>query len=197
MSSVAVVRAQLPGAGLSDHFAQLANRTCKPSETGREVFTFGQPWTRHTTSPSQTESSRKASGSRSSACTRTWGARRRPVLETARSLASGRPRFAVRLTAACRRPSYWICRDADRSASDWEAAGVNDDAPDWTVLHFAQSNPTGEGQGDVAALLRRVAASVDQLGDVQVQDVTFHSEVTGGEDDLTMIVYYHRQPRRR
>ena len=67
----------------------------------------------------------------------------------------------------------------------------------WTIFHFSQSNPKGLGQGDVAALLRRVAESVDELGDVQVQDVTFHTEVTGGEDDLTMTVYYHRNPRRR
>ena len=66
----------------------------------------------------------------------------------------------------------------------------------WTIWHFSQSNPAGVGQGDVAALLRRVADSIDELGDVQVQDVAFHSEVTGEEDDLTVTVYYHRQPRR-
>jgi hypothetical protein len=66
-----------------------------------------------------------------------------------------------------------------------------------TVRDFSQSNPVGDGQGDVAALLRRVAASLDELGDVQIQDVTFHSEVTDGEDDLTMTVYYHPEPRRR
>ena len=67
----------------------------------------------------------------------------------------------------------------------------------WTIFHFSQSNPKGPGQGDVAALLRLVAESVDELGDVQVQDVTFHTEPTDDEDDLTMTVYYHRNPRRR
>jgi hypothetical protein len=67
----------------------------------------------------------------------------------------------------------------------------------WSALHFSQSNPSGPGQGEVAALLRRVADSLDELGDVQVKDITFRSEVTDGEDDLTMTVYYHRQPRRR
>jgi hypothetical protein len=67
------------------------------------------------------------------------------------------------------------------------------DPPDrWTVFHFSQSNPDGPGQGDVAALLRRVADSVDELGDVQIQDITFGSQVTAGEDDLTMTVYYNR-----
>jgi hypothetical protein len=55
-----------------------------------------------------------------------------------------------------------------------------------SVLTFAQSNPSGPGQGDVAALLRRVADSLDALGEVQVQDITFTSMVTGEEDDLTM-----------
>jgi hypothetical protein len=67
----------------------------------------------------------------------------------------------------------------------------------WTISHFSQSNPKGAGQGDVAALLRRVADSVDELGDVQVQDVILRSEVTDGEDDLSVTVYYHRVPRRR
>ncbi|MGW4522744.1 hypothetical protein [Amycolatopsis sp. NPDC004378] len=69
--------------------------------------------------------------------------------------------------------------------------------PGWTVEHFSQSNPAGPGQGDVAALLRRVADTLDELGDVQVQDITFASAATEGEDDLTMTVYYDRRPRRR
>lgn len=67
----------------------------------------------------------------------------------------------------------------------------------WTINHFSQSNPAGKGQGFVPALLRRVADSIEALGDVNVQDITFSSQVTGEEDDLTMTVYYHRQPRRK
>jgi len=70
-------------------------------------------------------------------------------------------------------------------------------ADDWSISHFSQSNPPGAGQGDVAALLRRVAESLETLGDVQVQDITFASEPTGGEDDLTVTVYYHARERRR
>ena len=70
-------------------------------------------------------------------------------------------------------------------------------AENWTISHFAESNPSGPGQGDVAALLRRVADALEALGDVTVQDVTFHAEPTADEDDLTMTVYYHRTPRRR
>jgi hypothetical protein len=68
---------------------------------------------------------------------------------------------------------------------------------DWTARHFSQSNPKGSGQGDVASLLRRVAATLDDLGDVQVQDIVFHCEVTDGEDDLRVTVYYDAAPRRR
>jgi hypothetical protein len=67
----------------------------------------------------------------------------------------------------------------------------------WTIFHFSQSNPSGEAQGDVAALLRRVADAIESLGDVQVQDITFASTPTGAEDDLSMTVYFHRTPRRR
>ncbi|PZF62832.1 hypothetical protein DEI81_09505 [Curtobacterium sp. MCBD17_013] len=67
----------------------------------------------------------------------------------------------------------------------------------WTINHFSLSNPEGKGQGSVPALLRRLADAIDGLGDVDVQDVTFSSKVTDGEDDLTMTVYYHREPRRR
>jgi len=65
------------------------------------------------------------------------------------------------------------------------------------ISHFGQSNPAGPGQGDVPALLRRVADSLGELGDVTVQDITFHAEPTAGEDDLTMTVYYLLKPRRR
>lgn len=69
-------------------------------------------------------------------------------------------------------------------------------ADNWTIFHFSQSNPSGEGQGDVSALLRRVADEIELLGDVQVQDITFTSSPTDAEDDLTVTVYYEREPRR-
>jgi hypothetical protein len=82
----------------------------------------------------------------------------------------------------------------------WETREMERDPDDMstrTSLHFSQSNPDGDGQGDVAALLRRVADTIDGLGDRQVEDLTFNSEVTGGEDDLTVTVYYQQEPRRR
>ena len=67
----------------------------------------------------------------------------------------------------------------------------------WTIYHFSLSNPTGPEQGDVPRLLRRAADHLEELGDVQVGDITFSSEPTAGEDDLNLTIYYHRQPRRR
>jgi hypothetical protein len=63
---------------------------------------------------------------------------------------------------------------------------------DWTVSHFGQSNPEGEGQGDVAALLRRVADTIEELGDIDVLDLVFHSEPTADEDRVNITVYYYR-----
>jgi hypothetical protein len=68
---------------------------------------------------------------------------------------------------------------------------------EWTISHFSQANPSGEGQGDVPALLRRVADQIESLGDVQVQDITFETTPTAGEDEVSMTVYFHREPRRR
>jgi hypothetical protein len=69
---------------------------------------------------------------------------------------------------------------------------MRDDAKtSWTVRHFSQANPSGAAQGDVAALLRRVADSLDQLGAVEVMDVVMHAEVT--EDGMwpSLAVYFH------
>jgi hypothetical protein len=52
-------------------------------------------------------------------------------------------------------------------------------APDktWRVNHFGHSNGVGKLQDDVPALLRRVADTIESLGDVEIQDVAFHSEL--------------------
>ena len=41
------------------------------------------------------------------------------------------------------------------------------------------------------------ADSLDALGDVWVQDVVYQAQQTGGEEDLTMTVYYHDESRPR
>jgi len=59
------------------------------------------------------------------------------------------------------------------------------------MSHFSQANPIGPGQGHLPSLLRRVADSIEDLGDVVVEDITFRSEPTADERDISMTVYYH------
>jgi len=62
----------------------------------------------------------------------------------------------------------------------------------WTARHFSQSNPPGEGQEDVSALLRQVADSIIGLGTAEIQDIVFHNEVDAqGDAWPSMTVYFH------
>jgi hypothetical protein len=61
----------------------------------------------------------------------------------------------------------------------------------WSIRHFSQSNPEGAEQGDVPRLLRRVADSIEALGPVEVQDVTFQTEITAEGPWHSMTVYFH------
>lgn len=64
--------------------------------------------------------------------------------------------------------------------------------PRYTAFHFSQCNPQGEGQDDVAALLRRVADTIDELGDVDISNLILHPALTSdGEDWPSITVYYH------
>ncbi|MGH3872462.1 MAG: hypothetical protein ACRDSR_13320 [Pseudonocardiaceae bacterium] len=64
--------------------------------------------------------------------------------------------------------------------------------PRYTAFHFSQSNPRGAGQGDVPALLRRVAQTIDELGDVEIGNLILHSEITSdGAQWPSITVYYH------
>jgi hypothetical protein len=63
----------------------------------------------------------------------------------------------------------------------------------WTVEHFSQANPRGGDQGDVPALLRRVADSIEGLGPLDVQDLVLHTEVTEDGDWHSVTVYFHRR----
>ncbi|MCC3326917.1 hypothetical protein [Nocardia abscessus] len=66
----------------------------------------------------------------------------------------------------------------------------------YQINHFSQSNPAGPGQGDVAALLRTIAASIEQLGDVSVQDLVLHNEITSEGAWPSITVYYSRHQSR-
>ena len=62
----------------------------------------------------------------------------------------------------------------------------------WTVNCFAQSNPKGPRQGDVPALLRRVAVTVEELGAIEVQGMTMDTEITEDGPWPSLNVYYQR-----
>jgi hypothetical protein len=61
---------------------------------------------------------------------------------------------------------------------------------EYTALHFSQANPRGPGQGDVPMLLRTIASTLQELGDVTVQDLVLHTEVTAEGDWPSITVYY-------
>ena len=63
----------------------------------------------------------------------------------------------------------------------------------WTIEHFSQANPKGPTQGDVQALLRRVADTIEGLGPVSVQDITFGTEITEDGPWHCLSVYFHRE----
>jgi hypothetical protein len=62
----------------------------------------------------------------------------------------------------------------------------------WTALHFSLANPEGSGQRRLPRLLNRLAAEIRSLGEVDVLDITFHTEVTDVGNRPSFTVYYHR-----
>jgi len=96
----------------------------------------------------------------------------------------------VNAKVGCVLPAYGLPVPVEHSALPFMKS--SSDQRSWTVEHFSQANPVGEGQGDVPALLRRAADSIDALGEVEVQDLLLHIEVaeSGGWPSLT--VYFHR-----
>ena len=62
----------------------------------------------------------------------------------------------------------------------------------WTAEHFSQANPAGPEQGNIPALLRRVAETVEGIGPINVQDLILHTEVTDDGPWHSLTVYFHR-----
>lgn len=63
--------------------------------------------------------------------------------------------------------------------------------PGWSVQHFAQANPRGpSGQGDLPALLRRVADTIEEIDGALVQDLVLHNDINEHGDWLSLSVYY-------
>ena len=69
--------------------------------------------------------------------------------------------------------------------------------PSWTAKHFSQANPRGRGQGNVPRLLRCVAKTLADLGEIEVQDLVMHTEITPDGAWPSVTVYYHSTARSR
>jgi hypothetical protein len=62
---------------------------------------------------------------------------------------------------------------------------------DWTIRHFSQAIPVGEDRSDVAALLRRVADTLDDYDETpEVQDLVLHTDVEDGGLAHSLTVYF-------
>ena len=71
--------------------------------------------------------------------------------------------------------------NTDAGSVDW-LQRVNN----WKVNHFSITEPNA----DAAKLLRTVAAALDELGDIQVVDITFSNQVEGPTIESKMNVYF-------
>jgi hypothetical protein len=60
-----------------------------------------------------------------------------------------------------------------------------------SIRHFSLSNPEGPDQGNVPRLLRRLAELIEESDPVEVQDVTFQTEITADGPWHSMTVYFH------
>ncbi|MEU7691959.1 hypothetical protein OHB01_17755 [Microbispora hainanensis] len=56
--------------------------------------------------------------------------------------------------------------------------------------HFTQNNPEGIGQDSIPALLRRVATTIEELGQIEVYDLIMHNEITDDGADWPSITVY-------
>ncbi|HEY6759110.1 MAG TPA: hypothetical protein VI318_06450 [Baekduia sp.] len=71
---------------------------------------------------------------------------------------------------------------------------MTEDRQSWTCEHFSLTNPLGSAeQSDVAALLRRVASQLEEIGPIDVADLVLHNEITDdGENWPSITVYFSR-----
>ncbi|HEX2568476.1 MAG TPA: hypothetical protein VH877_02880 [Polyangia bacterium] len=64
--------------------------------------------------------------------------------------------------------------------------GLRELAASWTCNPFSVTNH----DGDPVALLRKVAASIEELGPVHIMDITYRSPPDPSITEITMSVYF-------
>lgn len=65
----------------------------------------------------------------------------------------------------------------------------------FTAYHFLQANPEDDpNQGSIPLLLRRVADTIEEYGDIQVNDILLRTEITdNGDLRPSLKVYYNER----
>lgn len=62
----------------------------------------------------------------------------------------------------------------------------------FTTFHFSQANPLDDAsRGSVPALLRRVAETIEGMGDIEVNDLVLHTELTSDGDRWPSLTVYY------
>jgi len=67
------------------------------------------------------------------------------------------------------------------------SGGLREEARNWKCNNLAIT----EHGGDTAALLRTVADAIEQLGDIEIMDVTYQRPTDPPALELTMSVYFY------
>lgn len=60
-----------------------------------------------------------------------------------------------------------------------------------STRHFSLNNPQGEDQGDVPTLLRRLAATLEEMGRIEIRDVVFHNDLDDDGDPWPFVTVYY------
>ncbi|NUR85158.1 MAG: hypothetical protein HOY71_13825 [Nonomuraea sp.] len=60
--------------------------------------------------------------------------------------------------------------------------------------HFSLNNPQGDGQDDVPTLLHRLAATLEEMGDIEIRDLVFHQDTDEEGDPWPFVTVYYDGP---
>lgn len=65
------------------------------------------------------------------------------------------------------------------------------DQPGFQTQHFSLNNPQGEDQGDVPTLLRRLAATLEGMGKIEIRDLVLHNDLDDDGDSWPYVTVYY------
>jgi hypothetical protein len=73
------------------------------------------------------------------------------------------------------------------------SGGLRERARNWTCQNLTVT----EHGGDAAALLRKIADAIEQLGDIEILDITYRRPADPPALELTVTVYFYFRPESR